>query len=55
MATGKAGGITSVSNEGSSLSARPSPDDDRLGTRAFRPVPALPTTVGLPGDLRGDL
>jgi len=51
LRTGKAGGsgITSVSNDGSS---------DRLDVRAFRfaPLePALPTTtVGFPGDLRGD-
>lgn len=56
--TGNAGGgITSVSYESSSLSATPSPspDEERRETRVFRLVPAFPTTVGLTGDLRGDL
>ena len=57
LATGNAGGITSVSNDSSSLSANPdpSPEDERLDTRVFLLAPAFPTTVGLTGDLRGDL
>lgn len=55
--TGNAGDITSVSKDGSSLSPKPSPDDERLDTRVLRLLPAFPafpTTVGLPGDFLGD-
>jgi hypothetical protein len=56
LGTRNAEGMNSVSNAGSSLSAKPSPEDDRLETRIFRPAPALPTTTsGLEGDFRGDL